>query len=172
VGLLCLVAALVLGIKPVQKTMNEFANGGTLRGVETCISYSSSDLVSPEAIKARCINAFQKRLYRNEHATGRAGPRRGRDNLFWGGRLENKTADHVTTWVQISVSIFEDDGTETEIFGETPIWIDPLDAAEFEVELPELTDEELKGKDFCEHDMEERASCFSWGVTDVKGLKI
>ena len=70
----CLVVALVIGIKPVQRFTNEAVNSGTLRGVETCLSYSSSELLSPEAVRATCVAAFQKRLYGREHAQGRAAP--------------------------------------------------------------------------------------------------
>ncbi|MGO4917526.1 hypothetical protein [Pseudogemmobacter sp. W21_MBD1_M6] len=171
-GLICLVAALVFGIKPVQRAINEATNRGTLRGAETCMDYSESELLALEAIKATCVQSFQKRLYGNDYATGRAGPRMDQRTVGWGGILENKTPDHVTTWIRISVSIFDVGGTEREFFAETPIWIDPLSEAEFQVQLPELEREQLDDIEFCDHEDEARTACMTWGVTEVMGLTI
>ncbi len=172
IGLLCLVAALIVGIEPVQRVINEAMNRGTLRGVETCMDYTGSELVSGDAIKATCVQAFQKRLYSNDYATGRAGPRVGQRSVDWGGVLENKTPDHVTTWVEISVSIYDADGIEQEHIIETPIWIDPLDETEFRVELPEVEPEQFEGIEFCDYEDEAPTGCMTWGVIGVMGLEI
>lgn len=172
VGLLCLVAALVFGIEPVQRVINEATRQGTLKGVETCMNYSRSELLSEEVVRAKCARTFQKPLYSNDYATGRAGPRTDRRTVGWGGTLENKTDDHVTTWVRISVSIFDTDGTEQEFLAETPIWIDPLGKAEFNVELPELESERLKDTAFCEHEDLAPKACITWGVVGVRGVTI
>ena len=171
-GLICLLAALVFGIKPVQRLINEAANHGTLRGAETCMDYSASVLLSPEAIRAACVQIFQKRLYGHDHATGRAGPRIDQRTVSWDGILENKTSHHVTTWIRISVIIFDPDGVKQERFAETSIWIDPLGEAEFRVELPDLEREQLDDVDFCDHDDEYPKACVTWGLTDVMGLAI
>lgn len=171
-GLMCLVAALVFGVKPVQREINEAMRRGTVGGVESCMAYSRSELLSIDAVKATCVRNFQKNLYNSDNATGRAGPRLDLGTVSWGGRLENKTPDHVTTWVRLSVSIFDEDGSEQEFTAETSIWIDPLGEAEFKVEIPELQSEQLEDKDFCDHDDPEPTGCMAWGVTDVMGLSI
>ena len=171
-GLICLVAALGFGIEPVQRVINELTNRGTLRGVETCIDYSKSALISQDAVRATCVQSFQNRLYVPDVAIGQAGPRMEEGKLGWGGILENKTPDHVTTWIQIAVTIFDTDGTKQEVFAETSIWIDPLGETEFRVELPELEREQFDKIQFCDIDDENPKSCFGWGVTDVKGLAI
>jgi hypothetical protein len=171
-GLICLLAALVFGIKPVQRVINEAANRGTLRGAETCMNYSASELLSPEVIRATCVQSFQKRLYGRDHATGRAGPRIDQRTVSWVGTLKNKTSEHVTTWIRISVIIFDADGAKQERFAETPIWIDPLGEAEFRVELPDLGREQLDDIDFCNDDDESPKACITWGITDVMGLAI
>lgn len=171
-GLVCLVAALAFGIEPVQRVINEAARKGTLKGVESCIEYSSSDLLSMEAVRVVCTKAFQKRLYHNDHATGRAGPRLTQGTVGWGGTLENKTPDHVTTWIRISVSIFDTEGAEQEYFAEMPIWIDPMDETAFTVELPDLKREQLEDIEFCENDELNPKACVGWGVIDVMGLTI
>lgn len=171
-GLICLVAALAIGVEPVQRMINEAVSRGTLRGVETCMSYSSSELLSTEAVKATCVTAFQKSLYHNDHATGRAGPRLDQRTVSWGGALENKTLDHVTTWIRISVSIYDADGAEKVHFAETPIWIDPLDEAQFKVELPDIGSEQLEDIEFCEHGDLTATACMTWGVMEVMGLTI
>ncbi len=171
-GLACLVVVLIFGFEPVQRTINEATNHGTLKGVESCIAYSKSELLSPEVIRATCVSEFQKRLYRNDHATGRAGPNIKNGAVSWSGVLENKTSDHVTTWVQISVSIYDDEGEEQEFFSETSIWIDPLGEAKFEVELPDLETEKLRSLEFCENDVAKPSTCMAWGVADVMGLSI
>ncbi|WP_187429719.1 hypothetical protein ROLI_010340 [Roseobacter fucihabitans] len=171
-GLVCLVIALVIGVQPVQKVVNEATNRGTLRGVETCMSYSSRELLSAEALRATCVSAFQKSLYGGEHAAGHAGPRADQRGVSWGGVLENKTPDHVTTWVRVSVSIFDPDGTEQKVFAETPIWIDPLDEAEFLVELPDLEPQQFENMEFCDYEVEEPKSCMGWGVTNAMGVSI
>jgi hypothetical protein len=96
-GLLCRVAALVIGVEPLQRFVNETTSIGTLRGVEACLSYSSSELLSTEAVRSTCVMAFQKPFYANDHAIGKAGPRLDQRSVSWGGFLENKTHDHVTT---------------------------------------------------------------------------
>ncbi len=171
-GLMCLVVALIVGFEPLQRVVNEATNQGTLKGVESCMSYSHSELLSAEAVRATCISAFQRRLYRGEYATGRAGPSIKRGSVSWGGVLENKTYDHVTTWVQISVSVFDDKGVEQEYSAETSIWIDPLGETEFEVELPDIEPAQFERIDFCEHENSTPSACMAWNVTDVMGLSI
>ena len=104
VGLICLVAALAFGVGPVQRVTNEATNHGTLRGVERCMEYSKSELLSQEAVKATCVQSFHKRLYVPDLATGQAGPRLDQERVNWGGILENKTPDHVTTWIRLAVT--------------------------------------------------------------------
>lgn len=171
-GLVCLLVALVYGVEPVQRVINEATHKGTLKGIETCMEYSSSRLLSEAAIKETCIRAFQKRLYHKDHATGRAGPRLNQRIISWGGILENKTSDHVTTWIRVSVSIFDAEGTEQEHFAETPIWIDPLDEAEFIVDLPDFEHKQFKDIEFCDHDELEPKACMNWGVVAVRGVEI
>lgn len=171
-GLLALVAALVIGIEPVQRIITEATQKGTLKGVESCMKYSSSDLLSDHATRATCVNTFQKPLYRNDHATGRAGPRINQGTVGWGGSLENKTPDYVTTWVKIAVRIFDKEGGEKEYFAEIPVWIDPLSEAEFSVDLPDVDVEKVEGSYFCDHDDPDPKACFAWGVVGVKGVKI
>ena len=171
-ALICLVAALAYGIEPVQRVINEAANRGTLRGVEKCMEYSKSELLSKDAVKASCVKAFHKRLYLPDLATGKAGPRVDQEMVGWEGVLENKTADHVTTWIQIGVSIFDKDGKEQEVFAETPIWIDPMGETNFQVEFPDLKPGQLDTIDWCGLDDQAPKACFSWGVTDMMGLEI
>ena len=171
-GLVCLVAALVIGVEPVQRFANETANRGTLRGVETCLSYSKSELLSPEAVRSTCIQAFHKPLYSNDHATGKAGPFVEQQAIFWSGFLDNKTPDHVTTWIKVSVGIFDAAGDEQEFHGETSIWIDPLDQAEFKVALPEVEREQFDDLEFCELETPSPKNCMSWGITEMMGLSL
>ena len=171
-ALICLLAALTFGIEPVQRFMNETANRGTLRGVEKCIEYSKSELLSEDAVKASCVKAFHKRLYLPDLAIGKAGPRVNRVMVGWEGILENRTADHVTTWIQIGVSIYDKDGKEQEVFAETPIWIDPMGEAKFQVELPDLKSEQVNSIEFCDRDDKATKACIEWGVSGVMGLAI
>ncbi|EAQ46939.1 hypothetical protein MED193_17139 [Roseobacter sp. MED193] len=171
-GLVCLVAALIIGIKPIQKGLNEAINQGTLKGAENCVAYSRSDLISPEAIKATCVSTFQKRLYGRDHAVGRAGPRGDLRSIGWGGELENKTPDYVTTWIRVVVGIVDADGNEKEFTAETQIWIDPLGKAEFHVDLPELDSDQLDDLEFCDNDDAAPHDCIRWGITDVMGLAV
>lgn len=171
-GLIGVVAALTIGVEPVQRFMNEAANSGNLRGVEKCMQYSKSELLSEDAVKASCVKAFQERLYLADLASGKAGPRIDQGTVGWEGILENKTADHVTTWIQIGVSIYDKDGKEQEVFAETPIWIDPMGEAKFVVEFPNLKPEQLDAIDWCGLEDQAPKACFSWGVTDLMGLAI
>jgi hypothetical protein len=172
VGLMILVAVLVIGIEPVQRTINEATQKGTLKGIESCMNYSRSDLLSEQAVRATCVMTFQKRLFHNDHATGRAGPRMNQRNVGWGGILENKTPDHVTTWVKISVSVFDEEGTEKKYSAEIPIWIDPLAEAEFSVDLPDAKQEQFESTEFCGHDNPAPKACFTWGVVETMGATI
>lgn len=171
-GLLVLVVALVIGIEPVQRVINEATQKGTLKGIESCMNYSSSDLLSEHAIKATCVRTFQKRLYQNAHATGNAGPQINQRSVGWGGTLENKTPDHVTTWVTISVSIFNEEGKEKEYSAETPVWIDPLGKAEFSVDLPDVKHEQFESFEFCDYDDPAPKACVTWGISEIMGVTI
>lgn len=126
-ALICLVAALTYGVEPVQRIVNEAANRGTLRGVEKCMEYSKSELLSQDAVKASCVKVFHTRLYLPDLATGKAGPLVEEGMAGWEGILENKTADHVTTWIQVRVDIYDKDGKKRrhsarQLFGSTQ-WV-------------------------------------------------
>jgi hypothetical protein len=171
-GLICLVAALVFGFKPVQRVINEATNRGTVRGVETCMDYLKSELLSRDTVKTTCVQAFHNPLYIPELVMGQAGPRMDQGKVNWGGTLENKTPDHVTTWIRIAVTIFDTDGTKQEVFAETPIWKDPLGEVEFRVELPDLEPKQFDDIEFCDKDDKAPKACMAWVVTDVMGLTI
>lgn len=171
-GLLIVISVMAIGVEPVERVINEATRKGTLKGIESCMNYSSSDLLSEQAIKATCVRTFQKNLYHDDHATGRGGPRVDQQNVSWEGILENKTPDHVTTWVKISVGIFDEEGKEEEYFAMTPIWINPLDQADFSVDLTGVKREQFEGFEFCNHDDPEPKACFTWGVREIMGVTI
>jgi hypothetical protein len=171
-GLLCVVAALAIGIEPVQRAFNETVNQGTLRGVDNCLSYTSSELLSDESVKATCVNAFQERVYGQDMASGKGGPRPNQTSVNWVGVLDNKTADYVTTWIMVTVSIYDEDGNEEEFVADTSIWIDPKADAEFTVELPDVELERFDNIDFCALDDAAPKACMSWGITELMGLSI
>ena len=172
VGLVLVVAAQAFGIGPVQRVVNEAINRGTLKGVESCMDYSKSNLLSQEALRTTCVQSFHTPLYDPDLADGQAGPRIDQGMVAWGGTLENKTPDHVTTWVKLSVSFFDTDGKEKEYFAETPIWIDPMGKAEFKVDMPDLKPEQFNVMEFCDLDDPKPKNCMAWGVTGVMGLAI
>ena len=171
-GLICTIAILIVGVEPLQRLLNESINKGRLKGVENCRAYSNSELVSEEAVKATCVSTFQKYLYDGNLANGRAGPRNNQNTVSWGGTLQNKTSDHVTTWIEISVSIFDADGTEQKIQAVTSIWIDPLNEADFMVELPDLEWDKFDNIEFCDHENLVQKACMTWGITNLMGLAI
>jgi hypothetical protein len=117
-----------------------------------------------------CVGTFQKKLYHSDHATGRAGPRFDKGTVSWNGNLQNKKPDHVTTWIKITVSIYDADGAEQEFSADTSIWIAPLDEAEFNVELPDIDLAQIEDMDFCDYEVLEPKSCFSWGIYGKMGL--
>lgn len=163
---------MIIGFKPVQRTINEAVNRGTLTGVENCIAYSESQLISSEATRSACIRSFEKNLFSGEHASGRAGPTFTDQSVSWVGKLENKTPDHVTTWIGLSVIVYDAEGNEKEFLGDTSVWIDPLGETDFRVDLPELTRDMVDASEFCELDAASPTSCMSWGIVEVKGLSI
>ena len=171
-GLLCIVLMLVFGFKPVYRVMNEAVNRGTVNAVEMCLDYTRGEVLSEEAVKAVCVSTFQKRLLGNEYAFGRAGPRLVLDGVRWGGTLQNDTVDHVTTWVQVAVNVYDENGSEQKALADTQVWLEPMDETEFEVEVPDLKQEQINDLDFWDLDMPNPKSCFSWGVVAVKGLSI
>ena len=170
--LVCIVVALLIGVDPVRKIANEAMNQGTVRGVDTCMSYSNSAALSKEAVRAMCVRTFQKRLYHGDYATGRAGPRGDLRTVSWSGTLQNKISDHVTTWIRISVTLYDADGVRQEFSAETPIWIEPLSEAEFKVEVPNLEPKQIRNIGFCDLDDLAPITCMDWGVTDIMGLSI
>lgn len=171
-GLALLVVAYAYGLEPLLRVTNEAINRGTLRGAEKCIGYSESDLMSEDAVKARCTKIFQKRLYGREYVEGYAGPRIDGDVISWGGSVKNKTSSHVITGLEVSVGIYDEDGKEKVFRAETPIWIDPLGEAQLKLEVPELTRQHFEGIGFCEEGDETDKSCFDWGISTVMGLAL
>lgn len=171
-GLACLAAVLALGFRPVQKALNEALNEGALEGAERCTEYSSSQLMSAEAVKAACVRLFQKRVYGGDPATGQAGPYLDKETVYWGGFLENKSSNYVTTWVQIEVQIYDKDGAKKVYVGETAVWIDPLGKADFQIEFTGLEREQLRDLEFCDLDDKAPKACMGWGVTDIMGLRL
>jgi hypothetical protein len=171
-ALISLVAIFCLEIEPVLQILNEVANKGRLRGVNWCIVYGKGTLLSEEALRAGCVQSLQKRLYLPNLASGKAELTVEEGEVGWGGMLENKTPDHITTWMQIVVIIFDADGKKQEVFAETPIWIDPLGVSEIRVAIPDLKPEQFEALDVCEDDEETPKACFSWAITDVMGLSI
>ena len=172
IGLICLVAFFIIGIEPLQRGINEATNKGSLRGVENCMVYSKSDLLSESAVKATCVSTFQKNLYNSDLATGRAGPLGDFQGISWGGNLHNKTSDHVTTWIRVSVSAYDADGVKEDFQAETPIWIDPMSSTDFSVELPGLTQGQLENLEFCDRDDVQLKACMTWTITQIMGLAI
>ena len=172
VGLIGLVAALTIGVEPVQRFMNEAVNRGTVRGVENCMSYAKSELLSQDAVKASCVEAFHERLDLPDLASGEAGPRLDQGKMTWEGVLQNKTADYVITWILISVIVSDAEGKKQEVLAETSIWIDPMGKADFQVELPNLKPEQFHAIDFCDPDVQTPKACMVWELVHVKGVSI
>jgi len=164
-------AYLLYDLQSVKQTANEALRAGTLKGVETCVAYSKSDLVSAETTRNVCIESFQKVLYNSDLATGRAGPRVASGSVSLGGSLENKTPDFVTTWVKVSFALYDSSGKEKEFLADTYIWIEPRSSADFSVELPELKPDDVQSVEFCDHDDDTPKSCMSWGIVKMKGIE-
>ena len=78
----------------------------------------------------------------------------------------------MTTWIRLSVRIFDEEGNEEVFSAETPIWIDPLGQAEFGVGLPDVNPEQFDNLDFCERDDAAPTSCISWEITEMMGLSL
>jgi hypothetical protein len=136
------------------------------------MEHAKTELVSQDAVKASCAQLFHERLYLPDVATGKAGPWIDQGMVGWEGLLQNKTTNHVTTWIKVSVSIYDANGKEQESFAETPIWIAPMGEAKFRVELLDLKPEQLNSLKFCDLDDANPEACMAWGVVDVMGLSI
>lgn len=171
-GMACIIAAMAMGIDPVLRFVNETSNRGTLKGVENCIEYEQSELISEESVKALCVQKFHRPLYLQELATGKAGLRAEGDAVSLEGKLENKTPNHVTTWVKLLIFIIDDEGKEKEVFAETSIWIDPTSEAEFKLEFPDLAPKEFENLAHCEEENSAPMSCFGWSIAEIMGLAI
>ncbi len=168
----CAAAYLIIDFPKVQQTANEALRDGTLKGVEACVEYSKSELVSAETTRNACSARFQNPLYNNDFATGRAGPAFEAGAVLLKGSLENKETSHVTTWVALSFSIFDAEGKESEFPADIFIWIEPRSSTEFSVALPDLEPEKVRDLKFCDLDDENRKSCMSWGMKGIQGIEI
>lgn len=168
----CLVLGLATGFEPIKRTVNEALYRGSLKGVENCIGYTRSELVSEQATRDGCTTRFQKPLYDSNLAMGTAGPRTDDASVKWVGTLENRTPDRVTTWIEIAVKIFDSEGNEDEYTGQTQIWIDPQNEAEFLVEMPDLNPKALDELEFCDDETTSPKACMAWGIVGLMGLTI
>ncbi len=169
---LCAAAYILYDLQSVKLALNKSLRDGTLQGVENCVAYSRSELVSVETTRNVCVENFHIELFDGDFATGRAGPKDMSGEAGWAGTLENKTAGHVTTWVRVSVSLFDADGKEKEYEANTYVWIEPQSSTNFQVGLSELAPSELKSVEFCDRDDGSPKSCVSWGIVRIKGIKI
>lgn len=167
-------AYLLSTLLPVKIALNESLNGGTLKGVENCVTFSASELVSPETTQNACVAKFQKQLFDGDLVNGRAGPRFKDGKVFLGGNLQNDTTGHVTTWVRAYLGVYDEKGNKKEFSGETFIWIEPQSTTALNVELYGIERNELEDLEFCPRDEEEstHASCIYWGVSRVMGIEI
>lgn len=103
---------------------------------------------------------------------GKGGPQFDQEKVNFAGTLANKTPDHVTTWIGISATVYDAEGTKQEVLAETPIWIAPMGEADFLLELPDLKREQFDDIKFCELDDKAPKACVVWDMTEVKGLAI
>lgn len=171
-GLVCAVAALSFGIESIQKIVNEAANHGRLKGVDRCLAYTNSELLSPDAVRSSCVATFQKRYFVVGMAGGKAGPRPEREGASWSGSLDNETSNYVTTWIEITVSVFDQAGEETTFVADTSVWIDPMDTVDFAVQLVDATWDDFENTEFCDLEASERTNCMAWTISDLMGLAI
>ncbi|PHO03021.1 hypothetical protein CSC82_13940 [Rhodobacteraceae bacterium 4F10] len=169
---LCAAAYLIFDFTKVQQTANEVLRDGTLQGVEACVDYTESDLITTETTRNACSARFQKRLSSGDFATGRAGPSLKGDRVLLEGSLENKKTSHVTTWVALRFYTFDADGKESTFSTDTSLWIEPRSTTEFSVVLPDLEPKKIRDLEFCHHEDEKPKSCMSWGVIEIQGIKI
>ena len=163
---------LINGVTPIKRTVNEFANMGVLEGVERCLEYSSSELVSPETVRDLCTQKFRKPIYDGDAATGRAGPREIGGTVYLVGTINNKLPNFITTWVQFEFSIYDDIGSERAIRTASVFWIEPLSSSDFQVELPDIKSADFAGFEFCPHDESEKKRCIAWGTPRIEGIKL
>lgn len=169
---MCGAAYLLYDFQSVKQLANETLRDGKFTGVEACVAYSESDLVSAQTTRNACSERFQKRLFDGDFATGRAGPKTRSGSVYLEGSLENKLSNHVTTWVELSFYIFDLDGKESKFYTDTYVWIEPRASYEFSVALPDISAEDVRDLEFCDHDDESPKSCMSWGVRGIKGVEL
>jgi cAMP phosphodiesterase len=165
-------AFLLYDLQSVKQAVNEALRWGTLKGVETCVAHSKSDLVSAETTRNVCIESFQRVLYNRDLATGRAGPKVAAGGVNLDGFLENKTSGFVTTWVKVAFELYDASGETREFQADTYIWIEPRSSTDFSVALPDLEPDEVQSVEFCDHDDTLPKSCMTWGIVEIKGIEI
>jgi hypothetical protein len=163
-----------LNFTAVRMDLNKMLNSGELAGVEQCVLLSKSSLVAEETIRNACVEGFHVALFDNELAVGRAGPRERSGAVYWEGRVSNNTSEYVTTWGELGVSFFDDQGEKTEVNVELSLWIEPQTEQEISAELRDVNPEDYEDYEFCDHDAEEASlrSCMTWRWAQIKGLKI
>lgn len=174
VVLACIAGYITYDIKNIKLMANAYFNHGTLSGLVNCVSYSKSEVVSEATTRNACANKMQTTLYDSELATGRAGTRTRQDSTFLEGSLNNNTANYVTTWVRLAFNVHGTTGAKRSSRSDVLIWIEPQSSAEFSIEIDYFSKEEILELDWCEVNTpeEDLKSCKSWGVEEIKGLKI
>lgn len=171
---ICIAAYVLYNLQTVKMTVNESLNSGTLRGVENCVSYSTSELVSTETTRNSCVARIQKSVPNAHLINGLAGPRVRNGQAFLDGDLNNDTSGHIATWFRAYIGVHDETGKRSEYSGETFIWVEPQSSQEFSIELDGAEPEQFQGLDFCPKSENESTykSCIVWGVSRVRGIEI
>lgn len=139
--------------------IQERRHSGTLRGVEHCVKYNHSDLVSEADIRTSCAQKHSKEMP-TWNLNGRA-TYRDTGHTF-GGTLKNNTSDIVYTQIEVWIE-HEDENLGREYLFLRNVWLPPGETMNFF--------EIVQNRPKHTHDKEGR-SMFNWGISHAKGVPI
>ncbi|MEN8842251.1 MAG: hypothetical protein ABF254_00790 [Octadecabacter sp.] len=156
-------------------SITEYLASGTFKGLTACIEQNSPVALTEEQSRSLCSSKHAVNLTQQVSLRGQGAPIEGaRGAVFFAGGVTNTHADYLITFVQIALSVFDDEGNESKYTAFGNVWATPFDDVEIEFRLsqnPKANDFDVE---WCEQDVafDDLQSCKSWEVTTVAGVPL
>lgn len=170
-----LISGAYFGVSAKQGSIVEYFSDGTLKGLNACVTNTSSTALSDIDVRSVCASRHAKDLSVRVSVEGVGSPVEVQAGRFsFNGTMTNMHQGYLVTFAQVSLNVFNEEGVETIHVALGNIWATPFD--EISVELPfsrQLPDEAMS-LEWCDRDIpdDERKSCKGWRISHIAGVSI
>ncbi len=163
----------VSGLSMKSGSVLEYLAEGSLRGLNACLSNSSSIALANDQIRNVCASKHAVNLNRRMSIEGLGAPQEStRGRFIFAGSIINTNANYLVTFVQVSLTVYDDQGESSthEAFGN--VWATPFEETPVELPFSRQLSEEILQVSWCDKDTseDELTSCRTWEITQVAGV--